>query len=96
MCHLVLGIQVRLEHYPDAARQKDERGELPLSLACRNGTLEEEEVLELLELLVRVYPEAVDVEDNDGVRAIDLETYGRLPDEAHGKTAARKEEAKDL
>jgi hypothetical protein len=53
-------------------------------------------MLELLELLVHVYPEAVDVENNDGVKAVDLETYGRLPGEAHGKTAARKEEAKGL
>jgi ankyrin repeat protein len=75
---LIVGIQVLLEHYPDSARQKDKQGKLPLALACKNETLEEEEVLELLELLVRVYPEAVDVEDNDGDKAIDLETYGRL------------------
>ena len=75
---LIVGIQVLLEHYPDAARQKDKQGKLPLALACKNETLEEEELLEVLELLVRVYPEAVDVEDNDGDRAIDLGTYGRL------------------
>jgi ankyrin repeat protein len=77
-CHSIIGAQVLLEHYPDATKQKDTQGKLPLALACKNEVLEEEEVLDLIELLVRVYPEAVNVEDNDGNQAIDPLTYGRL------------------
>ena len=57
---------------------KKTRRESYLALACKNEVLEEEEVLDLIELLVRVYPEAVNVEDNDGNQAIDPLTYGRL------------------
>ena len=35
----IVAIQVLLEHYPDAARQKDKQGKLPLALACKNETL---------------------------------------------------------
>jgi ankyrin repeat protein len=75
----IVGIQVLLEHYPDAAKQKDKEGQLPLALACKNETLEEEEeVLKLVELLVRAYPGAVDVEDNDGNKAIDIAMHCKL------------------
>jgi len=48
-------------------------------LACKNETLEEEEeVLKLVELLVRASPGAVDVEDNDGNKAIDITMHCRL------------------
>ena len=71
----IIAVKVLLEHYPDAAKQKDKGGKIPLALACKNNKFQGEQVLELL---VRVYPEAIDVEDNDGNKAIDLETYGRL------------------
>ena len=77
-CLSIIGAQVLLEHYPDATKQKDTQGKLPLTLACKNKYLKQEKVLELIELLVRVYPEAVDVEDNDGNQAIDLATHRRL------------------
>ena len=35
-------------------------------------------MLELIELLVRVYPESVHVEDNDGNKAIDQEMLSKL------------------
>ena len=77
-CRSIVGAQVLLEHYPEAATQKDTQGKLPLTLACKNKYLKQEKVLELIELLVRVYPEAVDVEDNDGNKTIDLTTSLRL------------------
>ena len=81
-CHCaesIVGVQVLLEHYPDAAKQKDKQGKIPVALVLHeNAKLQEEDLLELIELLVRYYPEAIDVEDNDGNKAIDLETYGRL------------------
>jgi ankyrin repeat protein len=74
----IVGIQVLLEHYPAAAKEKDKEGKLPLALACKTKILEEEELLEVLELLVRAYPGAVDVEDNGGNKAIDIAMQGRL------------------
>jgi ankyrin repeat protein len=74
----IVGVRVLLEHYPDAAKQKDKQGKIPLALACQNEYLEEEDLLELIELLVRIYPEAIDVEDDDGNEAIDLAMQSRL------------------
>jgi ankyrin repeat protein len=90
-CRSIVGAQVLLEHYPDAAKQKDKQGKLPLALACKNEFLEEDEVLELIELVLRVYPEAVDVEDNYGNKAIDLATYGRLVKHTAKQPPARKQ-----
>ena len=74
----LIGAQFLFEHYPDAAKQKDKQGMLPLALACKKEHIEEEEVLELIELLVRAYPGTVDVEDNDGSKAIDPAMHSRL------------------
>ena len=74
----IVGIQVLLEHYPAAAKEKDKEGKLPLALACKTKILEEEELLEVLELLVRAYPGAVDVEDNGGNKAIDIAMHCKL------------------
>ena len=74
----IVGVRVLLEHYPDAAKQKDKQGKIPLALACQNKQLEEEDLLALIELLVRVYPEAVHVKDNDGNKAIDQEMLSKL------------------
>ena len=90
-CLSIIGAQVLLEHYPDAAKQKDKQGKLPLALVRKNKKLKQEEMLDLIELLVRVYPEAVDVEDNDGSRAIDLATYGRLVKRMAKQPPAKKQ-----
>jgi hypothetical protein len=87
----IIGVKVLLEHYPDAAKQKDKQGKLPLALVRKNKKLKQEEMLDLIELLVRVYPEAVDVEDNDGSRAIDLATYGRLVKRMAKQPPAKKQ-----
>ena len=89
----IVGVKVLLEHYPDAAKQKDKRAKIPLALACKNKNFQGEE---LIELLVRVYPEAVDVEDDKGKKAIDLdlETYRRLVKrmaKGMGKPPAKKQ-----
>ena len=75
---LIVGVQVLLEHNPDAAKQKDKKGKIPLALACQNKRLKLEDLLALIELLVRVYPESVHVENNDGIKAIDQEMLSRL------------------
>ena len=80
-CHCaesIVGVQVLLEHYPDAAKQKDKQGKLPLAWACQNDDLKGEDLLAVIELLVRYYPEAIDAEDNDGNKAIDLDMQGRM------------------
>ena len=75
----IVGVRVLLEHYPDAAKQKDKQGKIPVALVLHeNAKLQEEDLLELIELLVRYYPEAIDVEDNDGNKAIDLDMQGRM------------------
>lgn len=71
-----LGITVLLENYPDAAKVKDKKGQLPLALACKNKTLKEDH--DLLGLILRYNPDAMDAVDTNGDPAVDLATSRKL------------------
>jgi ankyrin repeat protein len=70
------GIKLLLEHYPDAAKVKDESGRLPLQLLLQNAKLKHD--VTLVEHVLRYHPDAVDAVGNAGNPAVDLVTFRRL------------------
>lgn len=72
-------VQLLLEHYPEAAQQKDVNGELPLALAQRNIHFSSDlSRIKMLEVLVGAYPESIAAVDNDGNPTLDEETKDAL------------------
>jgi hypothetical protein len=72
----IAGIKVLLENDPEASKQPDNLGRLPLALACKNEEFKNN--FEVLELIVHYHPDAIDAVDNDGNLAVDVPTYRKL------------------
>lgn len=78
-CTRVSGIQFQtiqqiLQQYPDAVKATNDKGDLPVHLACFN-----EASLQVVELLVSYYPESLRIQDSQGSLAIHWACFGTSP-----------------
>lgn len=67
-------VQQILQQYPDAVKATNNKGDLPLHLACFNGAS-----LQVVELLVSYYPESLRISDSQGSLAIHWACFGTSP-----------------
>mmetsp|Transcript_2559 Transcript_2559/g.4112 ORF Transcript_2559/g.4112 Transcript_2559/m.4112 type:complete len:303 (+) Transcript_2559:1379-2287(+) len=90
-CHhadSTVGIKVLLKKYPHAAKIQDNKGRLPLALACKNEKFKKD--YDVLALIIDHHPEAINAVDNVGNLPLDWATSRQLMIHMANKKAARR------